>query len=154
MSDLSDLIEFLRARLDEDEAMARAALGDDEAWRLDRSGGRVLSESMHGAFGQWIAQPDGDEMIAEHIARWSPARVLAETAARRAVLNLYLETRDGDLDTWSVGRLYGLETAVEAIAQRLYGLEAAVEAIAQPYADHPDFDPCWRLADGPPDDED
>lgn len=56
---VKDLIEFLRARLNEDERIARAA--DDDG--------------MSGVPG-------------EHIVRWDPARVPAEVEAKRRIIDL------------------------------------------------------------------
>jgi hypothetical protein len=55
---MSDLVEFLTARLDEDEAAARA----------------------------WLPIGNPDAAAREHIARHDPARVLREVAAKRAIL--------------------------------------------------------------------
>ncbi len=90
---MSDLIEFLTARLDEDEAVAKAAIelaplpwqrsyGEDgDARWLDILGGEGTSvvETESGANG-----PSLD--VAEHIARHDPARVLREVEAGRRIL--------------------------------------------------------------------
>jgi hypothetical protein len=57
-----NLSEFLTARLDEDEQIARAINGDKWGWPGARSG------------------------FAAHVARHDPARVLREVAAKRAIL--------------------------------------------------------------------
>jgi hypothetical protein len=69
MSD--DLVEFVRACLDEDERAAQAAY--DEA-----SDYRVL----------------GSRLAEEHFVLWKPDRVLAEVATKRAILELHTENTE------------------------------------------------------------
>src|SRR5689334_2114656 len=91
MSGVDDLIAFLRARLDEDEAGARAAKQDlSGLWTFVQTpGGRSkvtddlgysVSETDDVDSQPWFAQP--------HIARWDPARVLAEVEAKRRIVDL------------------------------------------------------------------
>lgn len=143
------LVEFLRARLDEDEQRAKK-----DAWIAD-----------HGSAGAWEAwvghnlpysdlkaedQPiarfngpahDGDVMLA---ARFKPAevrdraeRMLAEVDAKRRIVELH-EPIDGHCSSCleSENDFYG-KTYEDApcITLRL---------LALPYADHPDYDPAWR----------
>src|SRR6266851_9644248 len=80
-----DLVVFLNARLRDDEAAARAAAPGP--WR-----GRDA--------GSWSevapAKGTGPEAAdTEHIARHDPARVLREVAAKRAILEFYLEPPNG-----------------------------------------------------------
>ena len=66
----TDLIAFITARLDEDEAAAKAAWGVEWDWR-------------------YVARPFGERpSIAHtvHIALHDPARVLREVEAKRAML--------------------------------------------------------------------
>lgn len=141
-----DLIAFMQARLAEDEAVARAAAAALAApWRV-----AGCACCLYGAAdeGGWRLDPCGPDLhrgaILEHIARWDPARVLAEVAAKRAILKLhppatqpsglYCATcgdwpQPGDeqgVITWPCGTL---------------------KLLAQPYSDHPDFDPAWRADD-------
>jgi hypothetical protein len=153
------LVDFLRARLDEDEAVARAATpgpwqwwnleGADMGWadngpRLetvargprysDGSQGAattVVSGWGHDAWGTSVEEPD-----AAHIARHDPARVLADVKAKRAIVEDYRELRrqasamaDGPMG----------ETARNMYA----GLTLALRHLASVYADHPDYDATW-----------
>lgn len=142
---MSDPVEFLRARLDEDEAVARAALpsdvrrrwfaGDEDADVPGIPGHREvyvyeaqdwpLMEALNGSLMERRAQ-------VEHIARWDPARVLAEVEAKRRVLDLCAAIADTE-----IGRV-GVESHDLA-----FGI---LDVLAQPYADHPDFDPMWSLS--------
>lgn len=84
---MDELTAFVRARLDEDEAAARAgARRTGMPWRAEPQpgtpGGLVLDEiGLVGSTGGLYA--------AEHIARHDPARVLREVAAKRALLSLH-----------------------------------------------------------------
>jgi hypothetical protein len=69
MTDLLDLVAWTRAQIDEDERVARAA-------RPGYFTPAVLS----------LFSAVGD---AQHVTRHDPARVLAEVAAKRAILDLH-----------------------------------------------------------------
>lgn len=78
--------------------------------------------------------------VAEHVSRWDPARVLAECAAKRRIVETYqrhvrefAEAKDS-LDQWNLGRLRGM----------VADLEYVVEELTTPYADHPDYRQEWR----------
>jgi hypothetical protein len=107
------IIEFLEARIDEDEARAFAA----NAW------------ASHGGPTQWIGQP-GDRLVGRlgaggpHIAAWSPHRVLAECAAKRSMIDLY---RNG-----AVGEVFEGQRWVNPL-----------EPFAAIYKDHPDYQQEW-----------
>ena len=88
---MSDLVEFLRARLDEDEATARAAtvgpwtVNDPEFAEAIRSadGVDVVAGGRWGGEAPVFASTED----ALHIARHDPARVLAETEAKRRLVD-------------------------------------------------------------------
>ena len=88
--------EFLTARLDEDEAMAKAAWGVEWDWR-------------------YVAQPFGERpSIAHtvHIARHDPARVLREVEAKREILTAYIKA---EADGHRGNGWIALRFAVEAL---------------------------------------
>jgi len=124
---VSDLIAFLRARLDEDEAAARVAEEEigDARWRQSSCAIVAVADPStlpKPPFG--LAGLVTDAMVTEciwHAVRWDPARVLAEVTAKRAVLAL--------CEPW------GLAEDV-----------AVLRLLAQPHAAHPDFDPAWRIS--------
>lgn len=62
-----------------------------------------------------------------------PEHVLADVAAKRAIVEEYVEA-----DAY-------YRVRADAPAGELTGLRTAVLLLAQPYADHPDFDPAWRM---------
>lgn len=86
--DQPTLVEFLRARLDEDEQMARAA--GEEGSRWTDHYGSVHAEDTDDP-GVPVVYNEGrptDEQAA-HIARHDPARVLAEVEAKRRIIELH-----------------------------------------------------------------
>lgn len=120
-----NLVEFLRARLDEDEQAAREAHYEGQRW---------ISEEEDVC--RW---PD-DELVhiadrkrdAAHIARHDPARVLAEVEAKRQMVDLaagMLAAAKGDSEVDHYG---GLSAAEETLL-----------LLARPFRDHPDFDSSW-----------
>ena len=124
MSAVDDLIAFLRARLDEDEAVARKAdmPGIHPRGPWDQHGDRRIEDARGYVVAQ--ARPESSE----HIARWDPARVLAEVEAKRKLIELYLmtyETSTLDSDAWTI-------------------MKDAMRTLTQPYANHPDYRPEWR----------
>lgn len=102
-----NIVEFLEARITEDEAMARAASTDGGSWdTISGIGGST--GSIH-AGGELFIDEDGDASYyggsvivydegtpdraqAEHIARHDPARVLAECKAKREIVELHQPT--------------------------------------------------------------
>ncbi|MFD7185468.1 DUF6221 family protein [Streptomyces sp. NPDC059904] len=113
-----ELVDFLRARLDEDARIARVAASQSrgEEWRYD--GQYVVADPER----DMVAVGSQDFMDAEtgkHIARHDPSRVLAEVEAKRQLL-LWAEN-------------------AEAGAHLL----AIVDTLVAVYSNHPDFDPAW-----------
>ncbi len=116
------LVEFLRARLDEDEAAARAV--EPLGHSVDMGGRRNDDRFAHGRMG--FASEDGmprtlpDGGASAHFARHDPARVLAEVEAKRRIL----EWAPIDLGEGHSTHIFRL--------------------LALPYADHPDYREEWR----------
>jgi hypothetical protein len=121
MGSMSDdmLIAFVRARLDDDELVAKRAGGAPwchialpsrlpwRPWSRWRSGVRA-------AGGEVVAR--ASSLHAGHIAAHSPARIQHEVAAKRRILD---EIQDGRLS------------------------EEVAELLAQSYDDHPDYRREW-----------
>lgn len=136
------ITEFLLARIAEDEAVARDLLTDlegevreDWADQSDECGpmtpDRLLSAQM---WAQYAGQSKRRSFArGQQIARLaSPARVLAECAAKRAIIHLreFLD-RTGGTSDWHSGYSDGNGDAL---------LQLAVV-----YKDHPDYDGTWKL---------
>ena len=120
---MNALIEFLRARLDDDERTAREAGSRSVNWSVN--GTWHLEGVEHDVVGEEEAFCHPHNV--EHIARHDPARVLREVDAKRRILELYdvSTSRELKLDAWEL-------------------MKHAVRALALPYADHPDYDESWR----------
>ena len=125
------LTEFVLARIAEDEAAAREAMGSGSgqwaSWNRswDTSPTRDLA-----ADGVRIAALPVS--IDEHVCRHDPTRVLAECEAKRRIVE---ECRLCDLDDFKPGtETWGYRQA----------LRADVQALASVYADHPDYLPEWK----------
>jgi Family of unknown function (DUF6221) len=136
---VSDLAAFLRARLDEDEAIALAACGHDGRQAIWVLRGHESDTGMirEGNGGAVVVYDEGspDEAEAAHIARHDPARVLREVAAGRAILELHdgahecpVYDHNGDIDNC------GWVDDGDCPTKR---------HLAAVYSDHPDYDPGW-----------
>jgi len=135
---VSDLVAFLRARLDDDEQVARAAgagvwtreCGHTDFGGADLPPGHdtccVVSGDIH-LYDE--GGHDGDQ--AEHIARWDPARVLAEVAAKRGLILLF--EQQGERGTAHCHECPGPGLILGGVLQ----------VLAAPYADHHDYRQEW-----------
>jgi uncharacterized protein DUF6221 len=131
---MNSLASFLAARLDEDEAAARACGYDGTLdWSAAPEGhheGRVTDDG-----GSVVVYDEGSPTFlqAQHIARHDPARVLREVAAGRAILARYGEPLAG----------LGLGEQLQ-LSQEKQGLYFAVCALAAVYSGHPDYRQGWK----------
>ena len=110
------LTEFLNARLDEDEARARAAVTRPHGDAGEQAGPAVVEGLL------------------------TPARAQAEVESKRRLMKLAYEATGLDMDK-DLDRDVGARevSGVEFVGERM------LRALALPYADHPDFDEEWRL---------
>src|SRR5699024_3770632 len=92
---VTEIVEFLRARLDEDEAVARKAIegyrsGEWEMRYPPYAGSGVYVVGEEDGYvtcdQEGLSDSVGTDGIGRHIARHDPARVLREVGAKRAVL--------------------------------------------------------------------
>lgn len=116
---MSDIVEFLRARLNEDEQAARAALApekmytDDGGFTVEYQWARL---TLHDSGGRGIGHEPGAP---------SPARVLREVEAKRRILDLAGEiSRSG-----------------AEFAEQDY--RTLTRSLAAVYSDHPDYQADW-----------
>lgn len=116
-------VEFLMARLAEDELTALAAVDGSPRWRSNYQYRDVKDEDGH-----YVVQADSRHPSIEqaaHIARHNPARVLSEVEAKRAAIADYLRLdASGDLLARGIG-------------------EDILRAMCAVYAEHPDCNPAW-----------
>jgi hypothetical protein len=126
---MDDLVEFLRDRLDEDEAAAKAADGDEIEATPSLWGTKYLT--LRGDHDDRHTTELPAE-LSDHIARHDPARILAEVAAKRQLLEKYAEVADNDINEMEYAHGYA----------NAFG--EAVRLLALPYAYHLDYDEAWR----------
>lgn len=121
---MDDLIAFVTARLDEDEAAAQEAAS------------RPLGP----------AWDDGTRLtaVARHIARHDPARVLREIAAKRVILARW-EFAANQVAVGAVNEAAGYGPADPGWPLRADSHELDVRSLAVAWNDHPDYRPEWAL---------
>src|SRR6266550_3786728 len=106
---MDDLVAFVTARLDEDEAAARESYYEGQRWLTEEEG-----------VYRW---PD-DELVhtadrkadARHIARHDPARALREVEAKRAILDAYVCTDGGSPRDRDRGRWDAMHATIRRLA--------------------------------------
>ena len=131
-----ELSSFIRARLDDDEAAAKAAgLRAKSPWDKGDAAGSPLPSavSMFDASDESFAVIRGS-YVAGHVMRHDPARVLREVEAKRAIVAAYSEHADLDIADPEPEYAYG----------HAAGLGFAVRQAAAVYSDHPDYQPEWK----------
>ena len=157
---MNDLIEFLRARLDEDERVARAAtpgpwrhnpgkqwLGPDafEAYDLAKGeefvghGGPSPFTGCVAATGP--ASHPQSMADARHIALHDPARVLREVEAKRRILDMWESPEAAKHPGGVDGRDPDEQMRDVAVAD---AIDEVVRLLALGYSDHPDYQESWR----------
>jgi hypothetical protein len=124
------LTEFLLARIDEDEAIARGATPGP--WSLDDNECCVYSPEVGILAQVAVGGGDGTEVDAAHIARHDPARVLADCKAKREAL-IFAKAVQADMER-------NVPSAFTVTVQRT--IERNLASI---WADHPDYDPEWSV---------
>jgi hypothetical protein len=140
------LVEFLLARIAEDEAVAEAS--PTQRWRYD--GGAPLGHWARGAgaaamvMTEWanghstfvVQVPSGGggrPGVEPHIARHDPVRVLAECAAKRRIVD----------DAAAIEGIASGASSPKFADGAHFAMQDVLLYLAQPYADHPDFREEW-----------
>lgn len=127
------LVEFVTARLDEDERVALAAAPGP--WTANAECDEVLAvDGIHVADGFSLS---GAQLRAtvDHIARHDPASVLRDVAAKRMVVAAWA--------SYDEATPYN-ERAALLVDGAKRAMACAIFAFAKTYADHPDYDESWR----------
>ncbi|MEU2111844.1 DUF6221 family protein [Streptomyces sp. NPDC019507] len=155
-----ELVEFLRARLDEDSTAAEAAAAERgpvwwyEGHFADLSGQVLAGEVLDGgsAVVRALTMTTRSDAEGEHIARHDPARVLAEVESKRQLVTGYalsvqaveeLTARREQLKAKGYDLLMTDMDLGSAVVRR-DTLTGVVRLLALPYASHPDYDEAWR----------
>jgi hypothetical protein len=147
---MTDLVAFVRACLDDDERVARAATPGP--WRLD-AGLRLPEQIDVVSVDYFTVCEDLEDTDAVHIARHDPVRVLADIKAKRAILELH----DGEhycpeLKTgvyphdWPSAAPWGSagEAWRHASSEHFEGPCPTLRLLAQPFAGKEGFREEWR----------
>jgi hypothetical protein len=127
---VTDIVDFLRARLDEDEQAAREA---------DTSAEMVTG----------IPRSYADAPVAVHISRWHPARVLAEVDAKRRIIDEHPAATgwDGQITADHPHRDPVCATCADYDRHGDPTGEpypcATLRLLALPYREEPDYRPEW-----------
>lgn len=127
---MTTLIEFLKQRLDDDEAASAAAAPGP--WHLNDEGDEVLAVDDITAAEAFALSNRQQRATAAHIARHDPARVLAEVEAKRRIIEMCesaLAVKRDVTEDWP---------AAAALAEDI------LDEMGVPYADHPDYDKGWK----------
>lgn len=141
------IVAFLTRCLDEDEVGALAAaeeFGPDwiEIWSgtVDLSANREDRQPQDSSFETHV--PTNDSRVSRFMVEHDPARVLADIAAKRVLLQLHApedgvpEHRCKDLDPE-----LGIRFAYVAVCLTL-------RLLAAPYAHRPGYNPAWTVEEG------
>jgi hypothetical protein len=146
---MTDIVEFLTARLDEREQIARQAVAELATHRGDENMERWSTGELYRTddgeatnIGVWF-DDDSDcpvidigvtrPTVGKHIARHDPAWVLADVATKRKLVGGYAAATDDRQRHTDAARHLGWTLLGEVI-----------QILAAADADHPDYDPAWR----------
>lgn len=137
------IVEFLSARLDEDEQAARQAGG--APWVADVPGmvhvdPAAIAESKWAYGGQGYIASCEHAGHQAHIARHDPERVLAEVKAKREIVELHMPRRVRSSSGLGEDHIEVCRMCDQFPAQHPCG---TLRALAAPYADHPDYRKEW-----------
>jgi hypothetical protein len=149
-----DRVAFLRARLAEDEQVARAVEDNSAPWE-----GEWVNDDNRAirTYNGWVLtfqRPPNTFCpgFGDHVARFDPARALAEVAAKRRILDEWecaarRQRETAELHAIYFGRDRAKANELQATGRFLEGAERAlalaVAALTVPYAQHPDFREEW-----------
>lgn len=159
---MSDLTDFLRARLAEDEEAACQSAGfgggiNGYHWRLSGShadgGGTywsIVATAVAGRYEQVIEVVGSGmsgggahtEQVARHAVRHDPARVLREVEAKRELVRLAVQART-NADLPDPEHATGPYVPAVFVSGCASAWEHTLRLLAVPYADHPDYRPEW-----------
>jgi hypothetical protein len=137
---VNGLADFLRARLDEDEAVAQATGAKSER-ELSLGRWTQVDMTVRSEAGHLVVKHSWPQEIA-HIVRHDPARVLADVAAKRAIVDEHalLDPPPEPDDDWPlVCRRCEDRRRHDAMRWPC----PTLRHLAAVYADHPDYDQEW-----------
>lgn len=151
---MTDIVEFLTERYAEEQQLAESAtpgpwctpdqpvtLHGRPRWHVDREQTEGEPRRRYGVADCLFAGADA-ALIAAH----DPARVLADLAAKQAILARHQPDDDPDgpqcTTCWGAGEL----DATGSNAGEFPGFPCdTLKLLAGPYTEHPDYDSAWRI---------
>jgi hypothetical protein len=116
----------------------------DEGYRISLRSREEFPTSYGRTLPQFAISAAEEVQIAVggHIVRHSPARVLADIAAKRRIVEEYHAAREN----WRHGAgTMGTTEEIARATERRDVLEFAVRLLAAPYADRPGYNDAWRI---------
>jgi hypothetical protein len=147
---MNDLGDFLLARIDDDQDQARYATArpwqnvrvneHSDGWNVEARG---TDGTHYDVAVDHARPPEGACSVSDaaHIARWDPARVLAECDAKRRIVDAYFAAILAEGPTVGVDP----DPAVDEFATgTVRALRGVLQLLALPYADHRDYREEWR----------
>jgi hypothetical protein len=158
---VTDLVAFLLARLDEDERWARQATPGPWAWSENHDGAGEVNaaerrpdlqgDGWERSQARSIANESatGDVRLADavHIARHDPARLLADIAAKRQIVDEHANGWEGWEDPPTqddIEQAYCVRCQDRRSHDAMRWPCPTLKLLALPFADHPDYDEKWR----------
>jgi hypothetical protein len=141
---MSEIVEFLKARLGADEAGAFGLAAECSGWEVrdtERVKRRRITDDVpihQRGRGSGPIAAASDLRTAEHIARHDPVRVLREVEAKRRIVHEY----EVEVDRGPAGSRLEFEARHGGI---LDAYRASLRILASAYADHPDYRQEWAL---------
>lgn len=126
----SPIIDFIEARLEEDQETAKAAQDLMElSWQMLPEGPEEENYSGEYRISNGLTVAGHvEEAKARHIVLHQPARVLREITAKRELVAVCKHAQE----TWDI------------VGDGFVILERAIHALAAVYSDHADFNPEWN----------
>ena len=145
----ADLMQFLRARFNEDEATTRATTDRQPYDEWDAVGAGDESDT---ALKFWsvvkiarMEQTPAARDLAHHIARYDPVRILAEVEAKRRILDecAYWHEKLDQLAADPSLRPYPCHGEILDVVTPI------LRALSLPYSEHPNYRDEWRPLPSP-----
>lgn len=149
MSGMDDLVAWLRNRIGDDYEMAQVAdaltrppwVSQVTRDASDYNEGKIVDGD--GLAVVHVEDQTPERAVAEHIARWDPARVLAELDAKRRILDEHERTEcQGHAEPW-VEHGAACRYRCWVCGGDRYPC-ATLRLLAVPYADQPGYRDEWR----------
>lgn len=147
---MTDLVAFLTARYDEEQRLAEAATAGPWEASENLIGGLqwvgIFAPTLEGRHVALDVGRITTRETADYVAAHDPARVLADIAAKRAILRTLAQLRtDGEQAAEAITADTPLELS-GAVLLGMCGAPGVIEKrLAAPYASHPDFQAEWRI---------